>query len=124
LGAEAIKGLDRKYRRRPITVNATASTEGLHAALRSTARGGICTSVGIYYEELTPVPLLEMYTTGVRFVIGRVAARPLIPRILELAAAGEIHPERVTSNVVDWEEAPEAVLAPERKLVIERPRVG
>jgi hypothetical protein len=69
------------------------------------------------------MPLLEMYTTGVRFVTGRVAARPLIPEILELTAAGEIHPERVTSTVAAWEQAPEAVLAEERKLVIERPRI-
>jgi alcohol dehydrogenase len=121
LGAEAIEGLDRKYKRRQITVNATTTHEGLHAALRSTARGGICTSVGIYYEELTPVPLLEMYTAGVRFVTGRVAARPVIPPILELVAAGEIHPEKVTSNVVAWEDAPAAVQAEETKLVIERP---
>jgi threonine dehydrogenase-like Zn-dependent dehydrogenase len=120
LGAEAIEGLDRKYRRRQITVNATASHEGLHAALRSTARGGVCTSVGIYYEELTPVPLLEMYTAGVRFVTGRVAARPVIPAILDLVAAGEVHPEKVTSNVAAWEDAPDAVGAEETKLVIER----
>jgi len=61
-----------------------------------------------------------MYTAGVRFVTGRVAARPVIPPILELAARGEIHPERVTSNVAGWEDAPEAVLAEETKLVIER----
>jgi alcohol dehydrogenase len=120
LGAEPIEGLERKYKRRQITVNATTTHEGLHAALRSTARNGVCTSVGIYYEETTPMPLLEMYTAGVRFVTGRVAARPVIPSILELAAAGAIHPERVTSNVAAWEDAPEAVLAEETKLVIER----
>jgi alcohol dehydrogenase len=61
-----------------------------------------------------------MYTTGLRFVTGRVAARPLLPEILELVASGGIHPERVTSTVAAWEEAPEAVLGDERKLVIER----
>lgn len=120
LGAEPIEGLERKYRRRQITVNASVTHEGLHAALRSTARGGVCTSVGIFYEELTPLPLLEMYTAGVRFVTGRVAARPVIPPILDLAASGDIHPEKVTSNVAAWEAAPEAVLAEETKLVIER----
>jgi alcohol dehydrogenase len=120
LGAEPIEGLERKYRRRQITVNASVTHEGLHAALRSTARGGVCTSVGIFYEELTPMPLLEMYTAGVRFVTGRVAARPVIPPILDLAAGGGIHPEKVTSNVAAWEDAPDAVLAEETKLVIER----
>jgi threonine dehydrogenase-like Zn-dependent dehydrogenase len=120
LGAEPIEGVERKYRRREITVNAAVTHEGLHAALRSTARGGICTSVGIFYEEMTPMPLLEMYTAGVRFVTGRVAARPVIPPILELVASGEVRPDRVTSNVAAWEDAPEAVLAEETKLVLER----
>ena len=92
LGAEAIEGLERKYRRRQITVNAAVTHEGLHAALRSTARGGICTNVGIFYEEMTPMPVLEMYTAGIRFVTGRVAARPVIPPILDLTARGEIQP--------------------------------
>jgi alcohol dehydrogenase len=122
LGAEAIEaGEGERYERRPITVNATGDHEGLHTAIRSTQRNGTCTNVGIYYEALTPVPLLEMYTTGIRFVTGRVAARPAIPSVLELMAAGEIHPELVTSNVATWEDAPAAVQEAERKLVIERP---
>ena len=80
----------------------------------------MCTSIGIYYEPLTPVPLLEMYTTGVHFHTGRAMARAAMPAMLELVAEGRLHPELVTSNVVGWEHAPEAVQAPERKLVIER----
>lgn len=121
LGAEPLEPSEKgRYRRHAITVNATADHAGLHAALRSTKRGGICTSVGIYYEEMTPLPLLEMYTTGVRFVTGRVAARPAIPTVLDLVGSGSIHPELITSNVAAWEDAPDAVLATERKLVIQR----
>lgn len=121
LGAEALEPSEKgRYRRRSITVNATAEAEGLHAAIRSTQRGGICTSVGIFYEEMTPLPLLEMYTTGIRFVTGRVAARPAIPEILDMVVAGDIHPELVTSNVAAWDAAAEAVQETERKLVISR----
>jgi alcohol dehydrogenase len=66
------------------------------------------------------MPLLEMYTRGVNFHIGRAQARPTIPAILELVLEGRLRPGLVTSRVVDWEEAPEAVRRPERKLVIER----
>ena len=45
-------------------------------------------------------------------------ARPVIPKVLELTRDGRIHPERVTSRVVSWDEAPEAVPEFERKLVI------
>jgi alcohol dehydrogenase len=121
LGAETVEGPPaERYERRPITVDASGSHEGLHAALRSTERGGICTSIGIFFEQTTPMPLLEMYTTGVRFVTGRPAARGAIPAILELVAAGQVRPELVTSSVAGWEEAPEAVVEPHRKLVIER----
>jgi len=121
LGAEPLEPSETgRYKRRAITVNATAGHQGLHAALRSTERGGICTSVGIYFEEMTPMPLLEMYTAGIRFVTGRVAARPVIPTVLEMARDGAIHPELVTSNVAAWEDAPAAVQETQRKLVIQR----
>ncbi len=34
------------------------------------------------------MPLLSMYTRGVKFVTGRVNARVVIPHVLELLAAG------------------------------------
>jgi alcohol dehydrogenase len=55
-----------------ITVEASASAAGLSVAIRSTRPGGVCTSVGIYYEQQTPMPLLAMYGTGIRFVHGRL----------------------------------------------------
>lgn len=120
-GAEAQEG-EPPHRTEPfpITVDASGSREGLASALRSTEPGGTCTSVGILSEPETPLPLLEMYTNGIEFRIGRPMARSTIPSVLELAAAGRIHPERVTSRVASWEEAPEAVLELERKLVITR----
>jgi threonine dehydrogenase-like Zn-dependent dehydrogenase len=121
LGAHVHEGpLPDKLGSYAITVDAGATRESLVCALRSTEPGGDCTSVGIIYEAETPLPLLEMYTNGVSFHIGRAQARPAIPAILELVLEGRLHPELVTSRVVGWDEAPEAVQAPERKLVIER----
>ena len=80
----------------------------------------MCTSIGIYYEALTPVPLLEMYTTGVTLITGRAMARAAMPAVLERIAAGDLHPDRVTSNVVAWEQAAEAVGEAQTKLIIER----
>lgn len=105
----------------PITVDGGASRESLACALRSTEPSGECTSTGIIFEPETPLPLLEMYTSGVHFHIGRVHARAEMHRILELVAEGRLRPELVTSRVVGWDEAPEALLVPERKLVITGP---
>ena len=121
LGAEVVEGSPQgSYGEFPITVDASGVHAGLHAALRSTEPGGVCTSIGIYYELLTPVPLLEMYTTGVTLVTGRAMARATMPAVIERIAAGDLHPDRVTSNVVSWEQAAEAVAEAQTKLVIER----
>ncbi len=104
----------------PITVDACANPAGLACALRSTEPGGTCTSTGIYFAPETSMPLLEMYTTGMTFKTGRVQARPIIPTILELVRDGRIQPERVTSALVPWEDALEALRDPPTKLVIAR----
>jgi alcohol dehydrogenase len=104
----------------PITVDAGGQPAGLATALRSTEPDGTCTSVGIYFGRETPVPLFEMYVKGITFHTGRVHACAAIPEVLELAAAGRITPEKVTSRVADWEEAPEALADPPTKLVIAR----
>ena len=61
-----------------------------------------------------------MYTNGIEFHTGRVMARPLIPEILARTAAGDLHPELVTSKVVAWDDAAEAVADPETKLIVTR----
>jgi alcohol dehydrogenase len=121
LGAEVVEGPPpASYGEFPITVDASGVHAGLHAALRSTEAGGVCTSIGIYYELLTPVPLLEMYTTGVTLITGRAMARATMPAVIERIVGGDLHPERITSNVVPWEQAAEAVADAQTKLVIER----
>jgi alcohol dehydrogenase len=104
----------------PITVDAGASRESVATAIRATAPGGICTSVGIVFEPETPVPLLEMYLSGITFKIGRAMVRPAIPQILELAAAGRLRLDRVVDRIVDWDDAPRAVGGTHVKLVVAR----
>lgn len=104
----------------PITVDASGSHEGLGCALRSTEPDGICTSVGIYYERETPVPLLEMYTKGITFRTGRVHAAPAMPEVLGLIADGRFDPNPVTRRFVEWDDAPEALSEHLEKLVFTR----
>jgi alcohol dehydrogenase len=105
----------------PITVDSSAHPDGLALALRSTAPGGTCTAVGIFYEQYTPVPLLEMYTTGVTLRHGRVSARAAMPAILELIASGRFDPAVVTTAQADWADAADALLEAPVKLIISRP---
>jgi len=120
LGAQVVEGApERSLGAFPITVDATATPNGLIATLRLTEWGGRCTSIG-QLEPEAPLPLFELYTRGVNLHIGRPMARPVIPAILELVAAGGLRPQLVTSATVGWEEAPEALLEPATKLVLSR----
>jgi threonine dehydrogenase-like Zn-dependent dehydrogenase len=103
----------------PVTVDGTATPEGLTATLRLTEWGGHCTTIGQLAPE-APLPLLELFTRGVHLHIGRAMARPAIPAILALVAAGRLRPQLVTSATVAWEDAPDALLEPKTKLVVSR----
>ncbi len=122
LGAKVVRekyGPRLRVGRFPITVDATAREEGLRFCLASTDADGICTSVGIYFTDVS-LPLLDMYTRGVRFVTGRIHARRDLPEGLALAASGAFDLATVATTIVDWEQAPEAWVEPATKLVLRR----
>jgi alcohol dehydrogenase len=120
LGARVIEGpVPRRIGSYPITVNASGRMAALACALRSTAPEGTCTNVAIFFAD-TPVPLFDMHLDGVTFYTGRVNSRAVLPHVLDLVASGRLQPERVTSRVVGWEAAPEALAEPPIKLVIAR----
>lgn len=126
LGAEVVEvpqgedGLDWPARlgRFPVTVDASGDHGGLHTAIRSTAANGEVTSVAIYFEPLTPLPMLEMYTRCCTLHTSRVHARATIPGVLELITAGKLDPALVTSSVVAFDDAPDAMADPPTKLVL------
>ncbi len=105
----------------PITMDANGTQEGIGLALGSTARDGLCTSTAVYFGEQPRLPLLEMYTKIVTFKTGRVHARPAMSEVLRLAERGVLHPELITTRVVDWSEAAEALIERDwTKLIIGR----
>ena len=103
----------------PITVNTSSTVEGLLRAIASTEPAGVCTDTGIFLGDVT-LPLGQMYTRGIRFVTGRVAARPILPDLLDLVANGRLDPGVVTATTVHWADAPAAWSEHSDKLVILR----
>ncbi len=76
VGAKPVEGPPpRQLGPYPVTVDTSADPAGLACALRSVEPGGVCASVGIYFAPETPVPLLDMYYTGITFKTSRVNAR-------------------------------------------------
>lgn len=98
---------DKSWDRYPVTVHTSTDPALLAATLRATWPDGVCTDTGAYFQPTVEMPLLAMYTRGVRFVTGRVNARAVIPRVLELLAGGlDLSP--AVDRVVAWEDAPSA----------------
>jgi alcohol dehydrogenase len=122
LGAQAIEGsppkkMDGEYL---ITVDASAhNPEALACALRSVAPEGHVSTVGIYFQDVT-IPIFEMYLTGVRFHVGKSNARPAMPAVLDLLSTGQVQPSLITSEVLAWEEMPQALSDPSMKPVFVR----
>ncbi|UGT61822.1 zinc-dependent alcohol dehydrogenase [Nocardia asteroides] len=112
-------GPDRAWSPYPVTVNTSMSPKLLSATLRATWPDGVCTDTGIYFQGSIEMPLLPMYTRGVRFVTGRVNARAVIPEILDLLAGG-VDPAIVTDRVVAWDDAPREWAAMTGKTVFTR----
>jgi len=108
-GAEALERSGQRPGRFPITVDASGDADQLMMALRSTEPDGVCTSTGIYFDEQPALPVLEMYMKCVTFITGRVHARAVMPHVLDLAASGRLHPEHVTTRVVEWDDAAAAL---------------
>ncbi|KZS61376.1 alcohol dehydrogenase catalytic domain-containing protein [Mycobacterium ostraviense] len=104
----------------PVTVHTSADPSLLAAMLRATWPDGVCTDTGIYYQPMVEMPLLSMYTRGVRFVTGRVNARAVIPEILGVIAGGcDLSP--AVARVVAWDDAPSAWPVMTGKTVFARP---
>ncbi len=102
LHPRALRGRD------PAPLVVDTSGDALHRALACTAPDGVCTSAGSLHRAAR-VPVLRMYARNVTLHLGRTHARALMPSVLELIAAGRLHPEVVTTCVAPLDDAPSAL---------------
>ncbi|WP_459958424.1 zinc-dependent alcohol dehydrogenase [Nocardia sp. IFM 10818] len=120
LGAEPIEGRpDERVGRFSVTVEAAGGATALRAAVNATANDGWCTSVSVQLEDV-PMPVFEMYSRCCTFHTGRAHARPAIPPILDLVAAGRFDPSAVTTRTVAWNDSLDALLETPLKLIAVR----
>jgi alcohol dehydrogenase len=107
----------------PIVVDCGTEVEAFRWVIRATEPEGILHSVSYYGgQPSVAVPLGRLYTLGIQLHIGRAHSAARLPEVLALVAAGRLHPEQITSSVVDWEDAPVAYVERSLKLVVHRPR--
>lgn len=121
LGATVVEGPPHERRGEfPVTVSVGATVESLWCALRSTEPGGVCVSPAIFWANSTPVPLLDMYDTGVTFVTGRCNARAGMPAVLDLVRSGRLDVDLLVESRAPWAEADAAMSDVSDKLLVSR----
>jgi threonine dehydrogenase-like Zn-dependent dehydrogenase len=108
----------------PITVDASANREGLNFAIRSLAPGGICTSVGYYFQKGTSIPLMQMYANSSTLHTGISHPRADLPEVVELIKSKKFQPEKITTVLAKWDDAAEAFLERTTKVVVHRPALS
>ena len=103
-----------------ISVDATASADGIRFALRSLAPGGCCTGIGYYFFKSAKLPLAQMYLNTTTLHLGVPNPRSDLPDLLALIASRRFQPEKVTTMVASWDDAPQAFLEDTTKVVVQR----
>ncbi|MDX2234416.1 MAG: alcohol dehydrogenase catalytic domain-containing protein [Hyphomonadaceae bacterium] len=103
----------------PITVDASADSASLLCAIRSTEVEGVCSSVGGHFAPVA-MPLFEMYAKGVTFYTGPGRGLPNVAGALAMIGDGRADPSRVTSAVLPFADAAEALRRPSLKPVFVR----
>ena len=93
----------------PVTVDAAAKPDGLRSALRATAAGGHCHSVGIYFTDVK-LPLFSMYMNGVTLTTGRPEVSPYAAAVLDLLADGSLDPARVFDTTMAFDDLPNGLI--------------
>lgn len=121
LGTEIVEApgarIDGEY---PITVDASGTAEGLACAIRSTARGGTCSSAGILFAPQSPVPMWDMYDRNLTLRTGYAHARTWMPAVLDLVAAGAFDGLERMFVRATFRDATEALADTRRKVVLVR----
>jgi threonine dehydrogenase-like Zn-dependent dehydrogenase len=121
LGATVVEGLPSSARDAfPLTVSVGATADCLSYALRSTEPGGVCVNTAIFWGNATPVPLLEMYDTGITLVTGRAHVRAAMPAVVELIRSGRLDVDMLVESRAPWAEADAAMSNVSDKLLISR----
>lgn len=90
----------------PIVVDASRQVEHLHLAIAAAAPAGELTSIAMYVENNTPMPLMSMFEKCLTFKIGQPHIQGVIKAALALVVKHRDDFAAVIDAVVPWEQAP------------------
>ncbi|WP_420559780.1 alcohol dehydrogenase catalytic domain-containing protein [Tepidicaulis sp.] len=120
-GARVITQPDALAEGYSIVVDASGDAQMLVTAIRYAEPEAIVTSVCMQLSEMTALPQREMYHKGITYVTGRPNLRPAFEDVLTCCRAHGFRPELVTTEVYDFDAAPEAWMDVSMRSAAHRP---
>ncbi|PKQ06777.1 MAG: alcohol dehydrogenase [Alphaproteobacteria bacterium HGW-Alphaproteobacteria-11] len=122
LGARPHLSIQEAFTRRfPVVIGATRDEAALRSAILCLAPGGHLSNLAILLKD-PEIPYWDMYLRGVSMSFGLPNVGPHIPKVLELARCGHIHPERLVT-LYDARDAVSVLLEPAIKPVLVRDKL-
>lgn len=103
-----------------VLVDAGGTIDGLQRALRAAEPEALFTSVVIYFDNATPLPLRDMYVKGITFRTGRPNVRAHMESVLRLCRGGTFRPQDVPTTVFEFDRADEAWLSTDLRIAVAR----
>lgn len=104
-----------------VVVDASGNIDGFNMALRSVRVEGICTSVGIFFNNKIPLPYLDMYNRNITLKLGRTKAKEYSNKVLQLIRDNNIDIGNIVSTISNWSDVKESWLEPAVKMIIKGP---
>ncbi|GGM60433.1 hypothetical protein GCM10012275_34480 [Longimycelium tulufanense] len=95
------------------------NAEWLRRGIDLAAPEGVVESLGGLFGDVS-VPTYQMFYYGITLRIARANNAPYVPDVLTAIRRGLVQPSVVYSHDVAWQDLPEAMLEPGRKLVATR----
>lgn len=92
-----------------VVVTATRDVGQLRSTILGARPGGHVSGLAIHSQDIL-FPVWDMYLRDLTYSSGRPSVRPHIPKVLEMLSCGHIHPHEAVSQIIPWDDAPEALL--------------
>ena len=107
-----------------LVVDASNLPAGIVHAVRSTAPGGACVTPSYHLAARTGLPLMHLTFTDINLYVGMSHPATTLPELLAWVDDNDFPAEKVTTALIDWDDAPTGYARRATKLVMHRPPLG
>ncbi|MBF9326628.1 hypothetical protein BKG71_21980 [Mycobacteroides chelonae] len=107
-----------------VVIDASSVATGITHAIRSTGTGGTCVVASYHLGAYTGIPMMHLVLNDINLVVGMNHPGTNLPDVLGWVHENDFPAEKVTTEVVDWEDAPKGYGKRTTKLILHRSPLG